>query len=116
MSLQRRRGKPITIYPTKVSVDARGNTTREPDMTSPYTVRAAVNPARSSRAEVPGQQQINTLDVILPQTGVHDLDLWSRVEIEGRSYDVVTPPALHGGIERRVVNQRITVRLRTVRG
>lgn len=111
MSVQRRRGQSATVYPTKYVTDTRGNRTGIPDLDSPISVRAAFIPQRSSRAEVPGQMQINVVRMIV----THELagvDLWSRVEWDGKQWDVVQPPAHHHGT-RHVRHWSLDIRERT---
>lgn len=78
------------------TTDARGNKTLAPDPTSPHQVRAAFIPQRSSRAEVPGQQEINVIRMIVAPH-LLGVGLWSRVEYDGKFWDVVTPPMYHHG-------------------
>lgn len=95
-SMQRRRGIPIRIYPTRIETDNRGSETKFPDLDNPIDTRAAWIPQRSARAEVVGQVEINVVRVIV----THELpgvDLWSMVEALGTTWDVVTPPAYHHG-------------------
>ncbi|MFI2673899.1 phage head-tail adapter protein [Streptomyces albidoflavus] len=80
-------------------MDRRGNTVQSADPASPITVTAAFIPQRSARAEVPGQQQINVVRMLV-RAGIEGLDLWSRVEWAGKSWDVVSPPAYHHGDRR----------------
>lgn len=96
MSRQRRRGQWATVYRTKVIEDRRGNQTVVIDEANPITVRAAFIPQRSSKAEVPGQQQINVTRMICDPT-LTDLNLWSRVEWRGSSWDIAAPPLFHFG-------------------
>lgn len=96
MSVQRRRGQPVVIYRSKVIQDSRGNDVITVDLENPHTTSAAVIPQRSSRAEVPGQQVVEVIRLIVKD----DLDavtLWSRVEYQGLEWDLVTPPAYHHG-------------------
>lgn len=96
MSVQRRRGQPVTLYRSKTIQDARGNDVVVWDPDDPHVTTAAVIPQRSSRAEVPGQQMIDVVRLIVKD----DLDavtLWSRVDYLGVQWDVVTPPAYHHG-------------------
>jgi hypothetical protein len=107
---RRRKGQPVTIYPTKEITDSRGNKTRVWDPDNPIHTRAAVIPGRSSRAEVPGQQAIHVTTLII----THELpgvDLWSRVDYLGQVWDVVTPPAFHYG-SRNVRHWSINIRER----
>jgi hypothetical protein len=99
VSVQRRRGETARIWKMVKTTDQRNNETLRPDPLSPHTVRAAFIPQRSSRAEVPGQQQINVVRMLVP-ADLPDVGLWSRVEWAGREWDIVTPPALHVGTRR----------------
>ncbi|MDH6462060.1 hypothetical protein M2302_002235 [Micromonospora sp. A200] len=111
MSLQRRRGQMARVWKTKVVTDKRGQTVRVADPDSPYEVRAAFIPQRSAKAEVPGQQQINVVRMLV-DAELADVDLWGRVEWAGKQWDVVTPPALHYGT-RRTRHWSIDLRERT---
>lgn len=99
MSVQRRRGETARIWKMVQIIDGRGNETLRADPTSPHEVRAAFIPQRSSRAEVPGQQQINVVRMIVDH-GLADVGLWSRVEYQGKQWDVVTPPSYHHGTRK----------------
>lgn len=76
--------------------DRRGNEHIRVDEDNPIPVRAAFIPQRGARAEAPGQVQINVYRMIVAPD-LPDVNLWSRVEWDGKSWDVVTPPALHPG-------------------
>ncbi|MEU7148480.1 phage head-tail adapter protein [Streptomyces sp. NPDC045456] len=91
-------------------IDSRGNTVIVPDDGPPIEVRAAFIPQRSARAEVPGQQQINVMTMIV-NPHLDDVSLWSRVEYAGRQWDVVSPPAYHHG-DRRTRHWSIDIRER----
>lgn len=99
MSMQRRRGQTAQVWRTEVVTDRRGNITHQAESTDPIEVRAAFIPARGSRAEVPGQQIINVLKMIVA-ADLPGVELWSRVEYNGKQWDVVTPPELHMGTRR----------------
>lgn len=99
MSVQRRRGETARVWKMAQVIDGRGNRTLRADPTSPHVVRAAFIPQRSSRAEVPGQQQINVVRMIVDHD-LADVGLWSRVEYQGKEWDVVTPPSYHHGTRR----------------
>lgn len=96
-SVQRKRGMPARVWTRETVTDRRGNITIRPDQDStPFEVRAAFIPQRGSRAEVPGQQQIDVVRMIVR----HDLDnvgLWTLVEWQGDLWDVVAPPIYHHG-------------------
>lgn len=99
MTHQRRHGQPATVYPTKVIVDSRGNQVEMADMDSPIQVTAVFSPQRSSRAELPGQQDIDITRMIVGADvpGIEGVDSWSRVLWNGSMWDVVVPPAYHHG-------------------
>lgn len=96
MSMQRRRGQPARIWKTKTIIDNRGNPVAMAEADGPHEVLAVFIPQRSARAEVPGQAQINVARMLV-DANLADVDLWSRVEWNGRLWDVVTPPAYHHG-------------------
>ena len=96
MTVQRRRGQPVRIWKTRAVVDRRGNQDILADADGPHEVLAAMIPQRSTRAEVPGQAQINVMRMLVA-AGLDDVNLWSRVEWHGRMWDVVSPPAYHHG-------------------
>ncbi|MFG1602850.1 phage head-tail adapter protein [Actinoplanes sp. NPDC049265] len=110
MSVQRRRGQTAFIWKSMAIIDNRGNEVRVAEDDGPYKVRAVFLPQRSARAEVPGQAQINVIRMLI-DADVEDVDLWSRVQWNGRLWDVVTPPALHLG-SRRVRHWSIDIRER----
>lgn len=99
MSMQRRRGKLAQIWKTGLVTDNRGNVVRVADAEGPYEYPVAQVPQRSARAEVPGQQAINVIRILV-DAEIPDVDLWSRVVLNGRQWDIVTPPALHYGTRR----------------
>jgi hypothetical protein len=94
VTVQRKRGQPLKLWPMVQTVDNRGNKTLGPGGT-PHETKGWVIPQRSSKAEVPGQQQINVIRIgvaVLPGVG-----LWSQAEWDGRLFDVAAPPAYHHG-------------------
>jgi hypothetical protein len=107
---QRRRGQPIVLYRSKTTTDSRGNKVQTVDEESPYSTRGWVIPGRSSRAEVPGQ-----MDIDIVRIGVGSdfpgVDSWSRVLWKGDLYDVVIPPLYHHGT-RHVRHWTIDLRKR----
>lgn len=111
MSLQRRRGIPMTVYPSIIKTDLRGNKRWEPDFDNPIEVKGAFIPERGSRAEVPGQQQIDVGTIIIP-ADFAEVNVFSRVEFRGRQWDIVTPPQYHHGT-RRVRHWSAEVRRRS---
>ena len=98
-SQQRRRGMTVKVWKTSIVKDRRGNDVITPNADGPHIVRAAAIPQRSSKAEVPGQQQINITRLIV-DPGLEGVNLWSRVEYDGRMWDIAAPPALHYGTPR----------------
>lgn len=113
MSRQRSRGVLIKVWPTEKILDGRGNEIVRVDLDAdPYVVSAAAIPQRSSKAEVPGQQEINVVRLIV-DPDLPDVNLWSRVEYLGEPWDVISPPAYHHG-SRRVRHWSLDIRKRTV--
>lgn len=109
-SHQRRRGQTALVYKSKQITDARGNKVQIVDTTTPYEVTVAVIPQRSSRAELPGQQDLDITRIIV-DANLAGVDSWSRVEMNGVMYDVVVPPAYHHGT-RHVRHWSIDIRRR----
>ena len=101
-TLLRRRGERLKIHRSAPFTDGRGNETYAPTG-EVYEVRAAVIADRSARAEVPGQMHIDVVKVIT--------NIWSRIEWDGRWWDVVAPPALRSS-PRRLRHWTITMRAR----
>ncbi|WKU46746.1 phage head-tail adapter protein [Streptomyces sp. VNUA116] len=110
MSVQRRRGQKARVWRTKETVDRRGNTVIIADPDGPIEVRAAFIPQRSARAEVPGQQMINVVRMVV-DPHLDGVSLWSRVEYAGRQWDVVAPPTYHHG-DRKTRHWSIDIRER----
>lgn len=110
-SIQRRRGQPALIWKSKIVTDNRGNDIIVPDADGPHEVRAAFIPQRSSRAEVPGQQQINVTRMIV-DADLEGVTLWSRVQYKGKDWDIVSPPAYHHGTRRHTRHWSIDIRER----
>lgn len=100
----------MTVWRQIETEDRRGNRTLSVDEDNPHEVRGAVIPQRSAKAEVPGQQQINVIRLIV-DADLEDVGLWSRVQVLGEMWDVVTPPAYHHGT-RRTRHWSIDVRQR----
>lgn len=98
-SRQRRRGQLTKVWKQQLVIDNRGNEVWVADADGPHEVRAAFIPQRSSRAEVPGQTQINVTRMIV-DANLTDVGLWSRIEHDGKQWDVVSPPALHWGTRK----------------
>lgn len=100
-----------TIWKTAETVDRRGNSTIAITEDGPHQVRIWVIPQRSSRAEVPGQQDINIVRIGC-SPDLEDVNLWSRVDWRGTSWDVVTPPEYHHGQARHTRHWSIDLRER----
>lgn len=86
----------MKVWKTETVIDDRGNEVRTWDPDNYTTVTVAQIPQRSQRAEVPGQVAINVVRIIV-DPNIPDVDLWSRVEMNGRQWDIMTPPAYHHG-------------------
>jgi hypothetical protein len=108
--MQRRRGVVAKVWKTGTHTDNRGNELLVADADGPHTVRCALIPQRSARAEVPGQQQINITRMIV-DADLEGVTLWSRVEVLGSVWDVVSPPAYHHG-DRKTRHWSIDIRER----
>jgi hypothetical protein len=107
---RRRRGIPIRYWKTETRDDVWGNTVTVPE-DGPWDTTGWVIPQRSSRSEVPGQQEIDVLRI-----GVDfnlNISLWSRVQIEDTFYDVAAPPGRRNG-SRHTRHQTVDLRKRTV--
>lgn len=97
MGVQRRRGHPCRLWRQKLREDRRGNQVLGVDLNDePYELRASFWPQRGSKAEVPGQQQIEVYTMIF-EPDLDGVGLFSRVEWAGRMWDVVAPPVHHSG-------------------
>jgi hypothetical protein len=107
----RRRGLPVTVYRTKTVTDSRGNEVNVVDEDNPHTTFAWLYPQRSTRAEVIGQQHIEVTRIGV--NVLEDVDLWGRVELMGKVYDIAAPAAYHHGT-RHTRHWSIDLRERTV--
>lgn len=96
-SIQRKRGFYIEVLPTIIVEDNRGVMVRQPDLQNPIRTRAAITPERSSKAEVPGQQVINVIRVLIDYKFAALVDIHSRLRWDGKEWDVITPPEHHYG-------------------
>lgn len=93
MTYQRKRkGIPATFYPIKKVKDSRGNEKKVHDESRPIAGKVWIFPQRGAKAEVTGQQTINVLR-IGTKADCSEVGLNSRVEFNGRVWDVVSPPA-----------------------
>lgn len=98
MSVQRRRGVPIRISKEKQVTDRRGNQVMVPDLDNWHETNASIAPRRGSRAELPGYQAIDVYVITIPV--LDGIGLWSRVEWDGKQWDVIIPPQYHHGLPR----------------
>lgn len=96
MSLQRRRGQKVVIYPQIRITDKRENQQFVADRTRPVVGRAWAIPQRSSRAEVPGQVEVNVYRIGV-DAALDEATLWAEVQWRGSEWDVAAPPAYHHG-------------------
>lgn len=108
--MQRRRGLPIKVFRSRAFLDQRGNETIRPVEVNYHALRASITPVQGSRAEVPGQQEINIYHCIV-NPDLPGVDLWSQVEWNNYRWDVVAPPVLHPG-HRRTRHWSFDIRLR----
>lgn len=96
-SFQRRRGHWAKIWPIKLVENARNDNQLEADLNAePYLRRVVMIPLRGSKAEVPGQQQIELYTMIVADD-MPGFGLQSRVEVFGKQWDVAAPPVLRTG-------------------
>lgn len=93
---QRRHGLPAKVWKVKTVADSRGNKHEVADPNDFHEVKVWIFPQRSARAEVPGQQAINVIRIGV-DADMDGVDLWSKVELQGKIWDVVTPPSYHHG-------------------
>jgi len=112
VSLQRKRGLPITVYPRKLATTARGDEQWVVDLENPITSRCWVSADRSTKAEVPGQQEVDVVKVGVPvDLEAKGLGIGARVTLLGDDWDVVQPPAYRHGT-RHVRHLSVTLRRR----
>lgn len=109
---QRRRNATEAIfYPVIKLTDGRGNERKVHDPANPLTRMVWQIPQRGAKAEVTGQQTINVIRIGV-STDVPGVALNSRVEFDGKSWDVVSPPAYHAGGGRHTRHYSMDVRER----
>lgn len=96
---QRRHGLKARVWKVETQTDLRGNKHEVAVPNNPHEVRVWIYPQRSARAELAGQHAINIIRIgVSPNlTGV---DLWSKVELQGKLWDIVTPPSYHHGTRK----------------
>lgn len=95
-SKQRRRGLWADIYGTIATTDIAGDRVVRVATEPTHRVRAVAIPDRSSRAEVPGQQQIDVVRLITSHS-LEGVNVFSRVFWDNDWWDVVAPPSFHYG-------------------
>lgn len=96
MTRQRKHGVPVTFYPRHLVTDSRGNEQWMPNLDAPIQTTAAVYAQRSSKAEVPGQQEIEVTRLLV-RADLPDVNLWARATFLGQDWDIAAPPAYHHG-------------------
>ena len=109
MSLQRRRGEPITFYPAKKVHNNRGEFIEVPDEENRWETRCAESHDRSSRMEVPGQGEIEVISVLV--SSARPVTMFSRAKYLGEFWDIVGPPARRRGV-RATRHQTVLLRKR----
>lgn len=93
---QRRRGLNARVWRTVEKVNNRGEILKVADDAMAHEVQVWVYPQRSARAELAGQQGIDVMRIGC-DANLEGVDLWSRVEVLDKVWDVVTPPSYHHG-------------------
>lgn len=118
MTYQRSRGVPVKIWPQKLISDDRGNERWEVDKDAgPITnsdgelPKASFNPDRSTEDDIPGQQEVDVATIIV-HAALPGVGSYSRVEIFGNEWDVVTPPQYKVGASRHTRHWTIKIRRR----
>lgn len=112
MTYQRKRkGTDAIFYPIVKQADNRGNERKVHDESNPIHRKVWQIPQRGAKAEVTGQQTINVVRIGVA-TDVPGVALNSRVEFDGKVWDVVSPPALHAGGGRHTRHYSMDVRER----
>jgi hypothetical protein len=93
---QRRHGQPVRVWKVVQQTDDRGNVHDVATPDDAHEIKAWVFAQRSARAEVPGQLGINVIRIGV-SADLEGVDLWSKVEIDGKLWDVAAPPVYHQG-------------------
>lgn len=93
---QRRRGLKAKVWRVKRVENDRGEIFEVADEANAHEVNVWVYPQRSARAELPGQQGIDVMRIGV-EADLEGVTLWSKVELLGQVWDVVTPPSYHHG-------------------
>lgn len=116
-SHQRKRGRWIKFWPQEVTYDRRGNRILAVDLTKePTRVRCVLQTDRTNRAEIPGQQDVDVVNCIVP-ANIPGMGMWARAQLEdnGRWLDVNAPPFYRHGT-RHVRHWTIPLRYRPDEG
>lgn len=111
MSMQRKRGRKLQYWKAVATTNFYGDKV-ERALDGPYEARYWESHDRSSRAEVPGQQEVDVIKVGIDAT--HDVSLWARVKIGNIYWDIESPPAYRHGT-RGTRHQTVSLRQRTVK-
>lgn len=108
----RAHGQAAQIWVQKVNLDPRGNRIVSVDMTEdPIELKAAFIPDRASRAEVPGQQEVEVVNMLV-DPNLEGVGMWSRVFAMGKWWDTSAPPQFHNGPSKRTRHWTIPLRRR----
>lgn len=112
MTHQRKRnGIPIVIYPLITTRDSRDNEHKIIDLDNPIHEKAWIMPGDGAKAEVVGQQKINT-HRIGTRADLSGVDLNSRVKFMDAEWDIVSPPKPHYGVKRHTRHWSFDIRER----
>jgi hypothetical protein len=112
MTYQRkRRGVDAVFYPIIKRTDGRGNERKLHDPDNPLPAKVWIFPQRGAKAEVTGQQTINVVR-IGTTADLPGVALGSRVEFQGKAWDVVSPPQVRAGVRRHTRHMSMDVRER----
>jgi hypothetical protein len=110
LTLQRKRGQLVTVYPAVASTDTRGHRVWVPDVDSPVQIRATMRPERSYGMEIPGQNLVRQVLMVC------DLDapvaMFARLHWDGVWWDVAAPPDKRFG-PRATAHMTVQLRERT---
>lgn len=112
MTYQRRRGITAKVWRSEMQEDDRGNVHKVAVPADRHVVKVWIFPQRSGKAEVPGQQHINVIRIGV-DADMEGVDMWGRVELMGKVWDIAAPPARHFGSSRATQHWSIDLRERT---
>lgn len=78
-------------------------------------VRGTLGPERAQRAEVPGQVEVNILELRLEyRPDLEGINSWWRLEFDDKAWDVVGPPTIRKFTVRQTRHIALHVRERGV--